>query len=130
MKSKPCRSPYCECDFNKCTHPGFYDARHIQESSVESKLTIEEFFEEHHATEFLKYDKDYELKDKIPDLFVFNILSKFVPAPKSVVNHARHEEIFFEPDPEFVYNSLDEYTMIQLIRYGLRYDGECFCVFV
>ena len=24
---KPCRSPYCECDEGKCTHPGFYDAR-------------------------------------------------------------------------------------------------------
>lgn len=24
---KPCRSPYCECDKGKCTHPGFYDAR-------------------------------------------------------------------------------------------------------
>lgn len=24
---KPCRSPYCECDQGRCTHPGFYDAR-------------------------------------------------------------------------------------------------------
>ena len=24
---KPCRSPYCECEVGKCTHPGFYDAR-------------------------------------------------------------------------------------------------------
>ena len=24
---KPCKSPYCECDVNKCSHPGFYDAR-------------------------------------------------------------------------------------------------------
>jgi hypothetical protein len=23
----PCRSPYCECDVGKCTHPGCYDAR-------------------------------------------------------------------------------------------------------
>lgn len=26
---RPCHSPYCECDFDKCTHPGCYDARHI-----------------------------------------------------------------------------------------------------
>ena len=26
---KPCRSPYCECVQGECTHPGFYDARHI-----------------------------------------------------------------------------------------------------
>jgi hypothetical protein len=24
---KPCKSPYCECDVGKCSHPGFYDAR-------------------------------------------------------------------------------------------------------
>ena len=23
----PCKSPYCECDTGKCTHPGFHDAR-------------------------------------------------------------------------------------------------------
>jgi hypothetical protein len=27
-KTKPCHSPYCECEAGKCTHPGFYDARH------------------------------------------------------------------------------------------------------
>lgn len=25
---KPCRSPYCECARDQCTHPGYYDARH------------------------------------------------------------------------------------------------------
>jgi len=24
---KPCRSPYCECEVGKCTHPGFYECR-------------------------------------------------------------------------------------------------------
>jgi hypothetical protein len=27
---KPCKSPYCECDVGKCTHPGFYDCRGIE----------------------------------------------------------------------------------------------------
>lgn len=26
---KPCHSPYCECAKNQCTHPGYYDARHL-----------------------------------------------------------------------------------------------------
>jgi len=26
-KLRPCKSPYCECEHGKCTHPGFYDAR-------------------------------------------------------------------------------------------------------
>lgn len=28
-KPRPCRSPYCECELGKCTHPGCYDARHL-----------------------------------------------------------------------------------------------------
>lgn len=26
---KPCRSPYCECTPHCCSHPHFYDARHL-----------------------------------------------------------------------------------------------------
>jgi hypothetical protein len=26
---QPCRSMHCECAFGKCTHPGFFDARHV-----------------------------------------------------------------------------------------------------
>lgn len=25
--TKPCHSPYCECEAGRCTYPGFYDAR-------------------------------------------------------------------------------------------------------
>lgn len=25
--TKPCKSPYCECDVGNCTHPDFHDAR-------------------------------------------------------------------------------------------------------
>lgn len=27
LELRPCRSPYCECDVGKCTHPGCYDSR-------------------------------------------------------------------------------------------------------
>lgn len=32
---KPCRSPYCECERDKCTHPGFRDARHEDDAATE-----------------------------------------------------------------------------------------------
>jgi len=41
---KPCRSPYCECEKGKCTHPGFFDARgskpivHYQSAGVEIEV--------------------------------------------------------------------------------------------
>lgn len=41
-KAKPCRSPYCECDVGKCTHPGFYDARHEQPQRTWVGLTEDE----------------------------------------------------------------------------------------
>lgn len=43
---KPCRSPYCECEPHKCTHPGFYDSRHISftnacaEALISTPMTI------------------------------------------------------------------------------------------
>lgn len=30
MGLRPCRSPYCECEQDKCTHPGCYDARGVK----------------------------------------------------------------------------------------------------
>jgi hypothetical protein len=39
---KPCRSPYCECDSGKCTHPGFYDARDKPQPAAWIGLTDEE----------------------------------------------------------------------------------------
>lgn len=32
-KLRPCRSPYCECEQGKCTHPGCYDARSESDAS-------------------------------------------------------------------------------------------------
>jgi hypothetical protein len=39
---KPCRSPYCECDSGKCTHPGFYDARDKPQPAAWVGLTDDE----------------------------------------------------------------------------------------
>jgi hypothetical protein len=39
---KPCRSPYCECDSGKCTHPGFYDARDKPQPAAWVGLTDKE----------------------------------------------------------------------------------------
>lgn len=38
---KPCRSPYCECSRDQCTHPGYYDARHLpfQQNTMTVKTT-------------------------------------------------------------------------------------------
>lgn len=38
---KPCRSPYCECSRDQCSHPHFYDARHLpfQQHSMPIKST-------------------------------------------------------------------------------------------
>lgn len=39
QKLKPCRSPYCECEQGKCTHPGFYDARGEQPAQHQEPVT-------------------------------------------------------------------------------------------
>jgi len=39
MSTDPCRSPYCECDPGKCTHPGFHDARGTVDSIEAEELS-------------------------------------------------------------------------------------------
>jgi len=39
---KPCRSPYCECEHGKCTHPGFYDARGTAPDTNPMKALLDE----------------------------------------------------------------------------------------
>lgn len=36
---KPCHSPYCECTRDQCTHPGYYDARHLPTKPMTIKST-------------------------------------------------------------------------------------------
>ena len=52
-KLKPCRSPYCECDHGKCSHPGFYDARGEPWPPAQRKpLTDELLRKMHHEDQF------------------------------------------------------------------------------
>jgi len=37
---KECRSPYCECDKDCCTAPGFVDARHIKQGEEMAHVTF------------------------------------------------------------------------------------------
>lgn len=45
LKLKPCRSPYCECEPGKCTHPGFRDARHEAVESADEEDRLRALFE-------------------------------------------------------------------------------------
>lgn len=47
---KPCRSPYCECEPGKCTHPGFFDAR----GTTERRFTEDERLHLDQAAEYLR----------------------------------------------------------------------------
>lgn len=41
----PCRSPYCECEPGKCTHPGFRDARHETAEITDEESRLRAIFE-------------------------------------------------------------------------------------
>jgi hypothetical protein len=47
--AQPCRSPYCECDAGKCTHPGFYDARHEPAPAQDEREAFEAAMRKVHA---------------------------------------------------------------------------------
>lgn len=94
-------------------------------------MNIVEFFEKY-EDEYLNYRKDPDISNVTHDFYVMNALSSYVESPMDLIISSTNEEICFSVDPEFVYESLSEGEMIQLIRCGLRYSGEyeCFCMFV
>jgi hypothetical protein len=52
---KPCRSPYCECDSGKCTHPGFYDARDKPQPAAWQGLTDDEIWSVYKQVDSMQY---------------------------------------------------------------------------
>lgn len=67
-----------------------------------------------------------------PDVHAFILLDKLVPDNNNVIVTASHDEIFLSAGLEELAKVATEEDIIDLIRCGIRYDGdtESFCKFV
>lgn len=67
-ESKPCRSPYCECEKDKCSHPGFHDARHISEVEHIRGIEQRKVFEKWYGENYSNYALQWKNGDKYDNL--------------------------------------------------------------
>lgn len=97
-------------------------------------MTLEELqaLFEKYDDEFLKFEKVTNKRSSRPDIHVFILLNEFAPKDYDMISAAEHDEIWLDVKPEDIVPQITEEQVIELIRCGIRYDGnyECFAMFV
>ena len=90
---------------------------------------ISDFFEKHND-EFLKFDRVENKLHTRPDIHAFILLDQLVPDKGDMVAGASHDEIYLDTTPEDAFKAATEAQLIDLIRCGVRYSDDIFCMFV
>lgn len=90
---------------------------------------LEELFQKHDE-EFLKFERIPQITTQRKDLHAFLLLDKLVPFPADIVSCAEHDEIFLSVRLEELAAVINEEQVIELIRCGIRTDGDSLSMFV
>ena len=90
---------------------------------------MKEIFKSHNE-EYLQFASVENKRSTRSDLHAFILLDELVPGTTDMVSHTEHDEIWLGVDPEDVFKVATPAQVIELIRCGVRYDGECFKMFV
>lgn len=89
-------------------------------------MTAEELFEKHND-EYLEFERVENPKSRRADMHAFIRLDELFPGNQDMVSAVAHDEIWLVVEPEQV-EALDEATVIELTRCGVRYDSESDCL--
>jgi len=86
---------------------------------------------------FEKYEDEHYQFDRVPikisarrDLHVFILMDRLVRSNHVIVSSAEHDEIWLDVDPEEFAAVANEGHIQELVRCGVRYDEDNFCMFV
>jgi hypothetical protein len=93
---------------------------------------IRSFFEKHHDSEFLQFDRIENKRSGRPDLHAFLLVNDLVPGTTDIVSSAGHDEIWLAVGLEELSKVATEEQIVELIRCGVRVDdyGEGLAMFV
>jgi hypothetical protein len=90
-------------------------------------MTIEERFSMFDK-EYLKFNRIENPLSTRPDMHAFIMLDRIFPGTGDMVSSAEHDEIFLGIVPDG--GVLTDDQICDLVRCGVRYDEEAFCLFV
>ncbi len=77
-----------------------------------------------HEGEFLEFDRVENKTSQRHDLHAFMLLDRLVPGKGDIVSAAEHDEIWLGVSPEELAKVATEDQIIELIRCGVRHDGD------
>jgi len=78
--------------------------------------------------EFLKFERIENPRSRRPDLHAFLLLDELFPQDRDMVCNASHDEIYLDVTDDEVATLTDE-QILELVRCGVRYDGDGLCMF-
>lgn len=79
---------------------------------------------EKHEKEFLQFENIQNKLSNRSDLHAFIVLDKLVPGTCDIVSGAGHDQIWIDVTPDQLAAVATEEQVIDLIRCGLRYNGD------
>jgi len=96
-------------------------------------MNLQEMFEKHIDTEYIKFERIECPQHPRPDICAFLMLSQLVPDDgRDMVTSAEHDEIYLDTDCTKLAEVISEAQVIDLLRCGVRYDAgaDGLCMFV
>lgn len=94
-------------------------------------MTLDELYTlfEKHQDEHLRFEQIVAPLNRRPDLHAFILLDRLVPGDTDMVAAAEHDEIFLEVQLGELAAVITEEIIVDLIRCGVRCDGEGLAMF-
>lgn len=95
-----------------------------------STSELQEIFEKHHD-EYLKFDRVENKLSTRHDLHAFIMLDRMFPGSQgSMIAHAEHDEFWVDVNlDDLAKAGITEEQVIELVRCGIRTDGETLAMF-
>lgn len=94
-----------------------------------TRYELRELFEKHND-EFLKFERVETKRSRRADLHGFILLDELVPGDRDILAGAEHDEVYLSIDEDELAAVVTEAQVIELVRCGVRCDGDGLCMFV
>lgn len=91
---------------------------------------LEKLFEKY-EDEYTKFEKVENKLSNRPDLHAFILIDKLCPGKnqQDIISASNHDEIWISVEPKQLARNATEEQILELIRCGLRYSDDSFCMF-
>jgi hypothetical protein len=95
-----------------------------------TKYELRELFEKHSETQYIQFERVETKRSNRPDLHAFLLLDELVPGDRDIIACGEHDEVYLSIDEDELAAVVTKAQVIELVRCGVRCDGNGLCMFV